>query len=460
MGGINGGMGRRLFLGGAGTLVLAGCASQAHAEPAATLKQGTGTDWLNVVTGYGADQTGSSDSTTAIQNALNAAISAGGGVVYLPAGQYKTSSTITGNVNNTTVSITGDTVWATRINYYGTGDCLRLYDSSAYSTRTNHGTGISALTIDGSNTGTSAASAGLHAGDILQFSCNIAVQNFSRAAGSIGIHFDTNYYWTEQLTGQIYAQNCGTNVMFDNSANTSGQATGSFERLLLDVFVDSNGLGDGVTFTNGAFTTDHRLGIYGNFSTSTQQYAVLRLTGSNSSGYSGLAQGVLTIGVELDDTTHTPPYTIYFGSTSGYNYVTKCTGYLDFSAYKTFTPSNNAGQFLFSGPVLGDPRLYSMPGLGSPEFTETILANGQLLYTQWLPVLRVQTGGTSYTGLVLAAGGYAGQQVTVINEDTGALTFAASSGSNVADGTSDVIPAHTARTFIWDAGTSLWYRMG
>jgi hypothetical protein len=43
----------------------------------------------NVVTSYGADNTGATDTTAAIQNAINAAGAAGGGVVYLPAGTYK-----------------------------------------------------------------------------------------------------------------------------------------------------------------------------------------------------------------------------------------------------------------------------------------------------------------------------------------------------------------------------------
>ncbi|MES2697695.1 MAG: glycosyl hydrolase family 28-related protein [Verrucomicrobiota bacterium] len=41
------------------------------------------------VTSYGADPTGTSDSTSAIQAAINAAGSAGGGVVYMPAGTFK-----------------------------------------------------------------------------------------------------------------------------------------------------------------------------------------------------------------------------------------------------------------------------------------------------------------------------------------------------------------------------------
>lgn len=45
----------------------------------------------DAVTGYGADPTGATDSTNAIQAAITAAGNAGGGVVYLPAGTYKIS---------------------------------------------------------------------------------------------------------------------------------------------------------------------------------------------------------------------------------------------------------------------------------------------------------------------------------------------------------------------------------
>lgn len=49
---------------------------------------------INVVTDFGADQTGVTDSTTAIQNALNAVPSQGGSV-FFPRGTYKTSSVLT-----------------------------------------------------------------------------------------------------------------------------------------------------------------------------------------------------------------------------------------------------------------------------------------------------------------------------------------------------------------------------
>ncbi|MEK8131789.1 glycosyl hydrolase family 28-related protein [Paenibacillus filicis] len=60
----------------------------------------------NVVTQYGADASGANDSTNAIQNAINAAGTAGGGIVYLPAGTYKvkpqgsSSSSLWINQNN------------------------------------------------------------------------------------------------------------------------------------------------------------------------------------------------------------------------------------------------------------------------------------------------------------------------------------------------------------------------
>jgi hypothetical protein len=46
---------------------------------------------FNVVTGYGADSSGIADSTVAIQNAINAAQAAGGGIVWMPAGTYRLS---------------------------------------------------------------------------------------------------------------------------------------------------------------------------------------------------------------------------------------------------------------------------------------------------------------------------------------------------------------------------------
>jgi hypothetical protein len=63
-------------------------------------------DWLNVVTQYGADPVTFADSTTAFQNALNA-VPAAGGVVYIPGGLYNISGALTVNAF-TTVRGAGD----------------------------------------------------------------------------------------------------------------------------------------------------------------------------------------------------------------------------------------------------------------------------------------------------------------------------------------------------------------
>lgn len=50
---------------------------------------------FNAVTGYGADNKANSDSTTAIQKALDDAKASGGGIVYLPGGEYQLDGSLT-----------------------------------------------------------------------------------------------------------------------------------------------------------------------------------------------------------------------------------------------------------------------------------------------------------------------------------------------------------------------------
>ncbi len=85
------------------------------------------------------------------------------------------------------------------------------------------------------------------------------------------------------------------------------------------------------------------------------------------------------------------------------------------------------------------------------------LTNGALINTSGVGVARVNPGG-AVTGIILQQGSLPGQQCWVVNESANSVTMAASGTSNVADGTSDVIAAQTARLFVWDAVTSLWYK--
>ncbi len=352
---------RRSLLAMGATGLLAGgvavAVTDATTKTAADAATTSTPSWVNV-TSYGADPTGASDSASAFNSAVAAVGNAGGGVVYIPAGNYKVASTVT--CTAVPVYFVGDGAWATVISFTGTGDCFRIYDSSTYSSRTKFGGGVVGLTIDGSKAG--AGSTGLHAGDLLQYEVDLTVQSFN-GAGSIGVRFDNNYYWMEQLFGRIYAQNCASHVVFDWTSSTSTTSSGSFERCDLDIYVDQwDASFDGVVFKNGAYITDGSMKIRGNFGSSKTAVssAALRLTGNRTangySGYSGIVNSHLDIGVECGAGAYTPQ-TIAFGA--GQNSISSCYGALNFGAAgNTFTASNNANNvFNFMGQTNGDSTL-------------------------------------------------------------------------------------------------------
>jgi hypothetical protein len=93
---------------------------------------------------------------------------------------------------------------------------------------------------------------------------------------------------------------------------------------------------------------------------------------------------------------------------------------------------------------------------------QTIATNGTIYWSLSAttnPVRSVRVGqAAAVTGIILQAGGFPDQRLTVLNEGAFSITFAASGTSNVADGVSDVIATLTAREFIWDQNNSWWYR--
>jgi pectate lyase-like protein len=346
-------MGAAGLLAGGAASVISDATSRTQASAAVTGSP----DWANV-TSYGADPTGASDSTSAFENAIAAIASAGGGVVYVPAGTYAISSTLT--CTTVPAYFLGDGAWASIISFTGTGDCFRIYDSSTYGGRKKFGGGFVGITIDGTKAG--AGSSGLHVGDLLQYELDLTVQNFS-GTGSIGVHLDNNYYWMEQLYGRIYAQYCTSNVVFDWTSSTSTTSSGSFERCDLDIYVNQDSAKfDGVVFQNGAFITNGSLKIRGNFgaSSSPVSSAVLRLTGYQSvngyTSYSGIVDSMIDIGVECSSGTY-PTQTIAFGASG--NSISGCYGALNFGAAgNTFAKSNNNGNvFNFMGQTGGDTAL-------------------------------------------------------------------------------------------------------
>ena len=93
--------------------------------------------------------------------------------------------------------------------------------------------------------------------------------------------------------------------------------------------------------------------------------------------------------------------------------------------------------------------------------TTSTIANSGTITTSGVSLIRVVPTSAT-TGIILQAGTYNGQEICVINEATTTgytVTFATSETSYVAGGTSVVIDINSATKFIWDTGTSLWYKL-
>lgn len=324
-------------------------------------------DWINVVTAYGADPTGVNDSTAAIQNAVNACLGKGGGVVYLPQGTYRVTSTITCNQNGNPVFFQGDSIWLTNILFYGSGDCIYHYDSSTYNSRTAPGGGIRGICIDGTHA--TGGSVGLHMGDIFHYEVDLRSRMFNGANGK-AVLLQNTYYWTEQLQGKIRAEWSTQHIVFDVNTAGASTRTGSFMRLNLDASIE--GSGDGVVFQNGTYPTHGRLSIVGNFqgsNTAPVTTAILRLTGSVPAGLNDTASSQiynceLYMGCEATGTY--TPQSIVFASNK--NSIGTCTGML---ALYNVSPSNNAGQFVnFIGSIAGDASLMCWKPSGRTNITD------------------------------------------------------------------------------------------
>lgn len=89
---------------------------------------------------------------------------------------------------------------------------------------------------------------------------------------------------------------------------------------------------------------------------------------------------------------------------------------------------------------------------------QTLVTGNTITTPASIGVVRV-TAAAAVTGIILPAGSNAGQNITVIHEGASGntITFAAAGTSNVADGASDTITGPSARTFVWDSVTALWY---
>lgn len=141
---------------------------------------------------------------------------------------------------------------------------------------------------------------------------------------------------------------------------------------------------------------------------------------------------------------------------------------LDGSGFDTFVKARGATNLVHLQVNATDVLTVNQNGvtqlgiLVEAEATGTVqtLSTGNTITTVATQGVARVTAAAAVTGIILAAGSFSGQSLVVIHEGAAAntITFAASGTSNVADGNSDVITGPSARRFIWDSVTALWYK--
>jgi len=99
---------------------------------------------------------------------------------------------------------------------------------------------------------------------------------------------------------------------------------------------------------------------------------------------------------------------------------------------------------------------------GQSAATTFAAATGNTIATSGVRVARVATSAASTSiSNILATGNVAGQEITVINENTTAgstLDFAGGSATSHIIGAGTVVSGMVAARFVWNSATTFWYR--
>lgn len=100
--------------------------------------------------------------------------------------------------------------------------------------------------------------------------------------------------------------------------------------------------------------------------------------------------------------------------------------------------------------VLGGP-------VRSPVTSAQTLSNGNTITLPTTGKNKLLSNAGAVTGILMTAGRFDGEEVTLINTTANSITFAAVGTSLVANGTSAVIAANTRMTLVYDATSAKWY---
>jgi hypothetical protein len=295
---------------------------------------------LYYIDNYGADPTGVSSSDAAVVAAKAAMGSSPGTLVFGP-GNYVVSTTINLGPYQ---GIQGESRGATVLKYTGSGDCIRVRDTAAYISSTEHDPGGSGgprwagKFLDFSIDGTGASgnnTCGIHMGDIARPEMNVAVLNFT-GSNSKGIWFQNELTWTEKIKCKADVLNCTTCVVFESDQDLWYTASYGYADINLHLICYANQTG--VLVTEGSLLYNlmgSGLVITGGFfngtSTGSNTGKVLHLTNN------GRIDGFGCIGVEAGTAS---------GSHPGHQTIVRTgTSFIKFHGVASFfgTFSNGSG---------------------------------------------------------------------------------------------------------------------
>lgn len=259
----------------------AGAAGSNKKAKISNLPSGSGSsvlDWFSV-TAYGASTSASAaTNTTAFQAAWNAAKAAGGGRIYVPRGTWNLNCSaggIGGDVAGTQIFWVGDGVYNTFLNGHGSGVLFKMADSTLWSSKTVNGGGIIDLCLDGSGTTGTTDGFLLDSINLFEFKCSI--RNFAATSSSNGFRMNNTFSWSENLRGSISSNNNANAFVFECPAQGTGNATGSFERSILELGIQQHGNGNGLVLRNNADGLGSRLTIMGNFQTGNAAFSSISI---------------------------------------------------------------------------------------------------------------------------------------------------------------------------------------
>lgn len=331
------------------------------------------------VDSYGADPTGSADSTEAFLAAMDAG---GSGAFSLEMGVGTYLIGGSGDLPTFGVGqgLIGQGSALTTVSYIGSGTAVAPYNETFDSSAS--GGVFGGFLINGG--AASGSACGMSVGNLESIRAHdIAIEGFT-GASSIGLYFHNGAdAWAEQGRWTAIRLIGNTrNVVFD---------TGSFDYASYDFHIYANANQTGVTLQNGASLSGCELAIRGNFNTGTENTGwVLGIdAGGAGSGSSFIDNARLYIDVECDGSTGVGHSTIVMGGSSASRLT--ATGVLSFEGSPVAFQGASIGdavQFGFTGilndPVLGTSEDDSLTVQGGSQYSQTG-SSASLAYDQmWI----------------------------------------------------------------------------